>query len=55
MDCRKCNEELSEEDISVDMTDIGEEAVLDIIIKCPECGHKINAFVFESMFTDLDD
>ena len=56
MQCRQCREELTVADISVELTPINEgEDMLDIIITCPECEHRINAFVHDSDLIDLDE
>ena len=53
MKCCKCGEELTKTDICIEVVDHGEE-LLDIIIECPECSHRINNFVPVRDFIDID-
>jgi DNA-directed RNA polymerase subunit RPC12/RpoP len=53
MKCRKCGEELTEDDIATVIAE-HDEKLLDIIATCPECGHKINNFLDMSEAIDLN-
>lgn len=52
MNCRKCNYELKQDDINIDIA-AHDSALQGTIITCPECDHKINSFVSERDFVDL--
>lgn len=52
MQCRKCETELSNDDITATVA-VHDDALLDIIVECPECGHVINTFVDMTEAVDL--
>lgn len=53
MHCRKCETDLDESNIKAGVA-AHDEFLLDIIIECPKCGHRINEFVHEMRFADMD-
>lgn len=54
MHCRRCETDLDESNITVGVA-AHDEMLIDIIIKCPECGHRINEFIHEMRFADMDE
>lgn len=53
MTCRQCEAEMTKEDVSVDLAAHDDE-FLDVVITCPRCGHKVNAFMDVDDFEDMD-
>ena len=58
MKCPKCQTELSEEHAEIigvaPSAFDGSGESFDIIVTCPECGHRRNGFLPESEMIDLD-
>jgi rubredoxin len=53
MKCRNCGHELEKGDVKVDIAS-HDDSMLAIIIECPKCNHKVNTFVSESDFVDMN-
>ncbi len=52
MECRKCAAEMTIRDVRVEVA-AHDSNLLDIIVTCPECGHKVNDFMDVTEAVDL--
>lgn len=54
MECRKCQANLTTDDVNLDVAG-HDDSLFDIIITCEECGAKYNNFISFDEFVDMEE